>query len=249
LNRLDSAEEIQRKYYTETASRYDTMHKHEGADDLPVRNLFVSFLRFLDIRSLLDVGSATGRGLQHFATEFPGALICGLEPVTALVREGAVTGNNHSVSLIQGSGDALPFADGSFDVVSEFSMLHHVPNPNAVIKEMSRVARKAVVLVDCNRFGQGSLPARVFKLFLYKIHLWNAFNFIRTRGKRYQISDGDGLFYSYSVYDSYDLLMTWADRVLALPTGATHARGWFHPLLTSSGVMLIAIREPREAKK
>jgi SAM-dependent methyltransferase len=163
--------------------------------------------------------------------------------------EGVAAGNNHNVSLLQGSGDALPFADNSFDAVSEFSTLHHVADPNAVVKEMLRVARKTVVLVDSNRFGQGSLPARLFKLFLYKINLWNAFNFIRTRGKRYQISDGDGLFYSYSVYDSYDLLMTWADRVLALPTGTTHGRGWFHPLLTSSGVMLIAIREPREAKK
>jgi ubiquinone/menaquinone biosynthesis C-methylase UbiE len=249
LSRPDSTVKIQRKYYTETASRYDSMHKHEGADDTVSRSLLVSILCSLDIRSILDVGSATGRGLQDFAVALPGALVCGLEPVTALLQEGVAAGNNHNVSLLQGSGDALPFADNSFDAVSEFSTLHHVADPNAVVKEMLRVTRKTVVLVDSNRFGQGSLPARVFKLFLYKINLWNVFNFVRTRGKRYQISDGDGLFYSYSVYDSYDLLMTWADRVLALPTGATHARGWFHPLLTSSGVMLIAIREPREAKK
>jgi len=152
-------------------------------------------------------------------------------------------------SIPLGSGEALPFADGSFDVVSEFSMLHHVAKPGAIIKEMLRVARRAVVIADCNNFGQGSFPARLFKLFLYKMHLWNTFNFLRTRGKHYQVSEGDGLFYSYSVYDSYDLLMSWADRILALPTSPTHERGWLHPLLTSSGVMLVAIREPREVKK
>jgi hypothetical protein len=84
---------------------------------------------------------------------------------------------------------------------------------------------------------------------LYSTGWWEAFNFARTRGKRCQISEGDGLFYSYSVYDSYELVAAWADRVLVLPTGPTHSSSWFHPLLTAEGVMLIGIREPRENSK
>ena len=61
---------------------------------------------------------------------------------------------------------------GVSDAVSEFSSLHHVSNPSAVVPEMLRVARK-VVVVDCNRFAQGSLPARFLKLFLYKSRLWD----------------------------------------------------------------------------
>jgi hypothetical protein len=126
-------------------------------------------------------------------------------------------------------------------VVSEFSMLHHGPNPAAVIHEMLRVARKAVIIADCNHFGQGSSFARLLKLFLHKLHLRNVFDFVRTRG--YQISEGDGLFYSYSVYDSYNLLMSWADRIVTLPTSETRSRSWFHALLTSSGVAFVAIRD------
>ena len=244
-----AAIQMQRRYYTGTAAKYECMHAQESADDPMIRKLILSVLRMIDVNSLLDVGSATGRGLQDLAVALPATLICGVEPVAALVQEGVAAGNNHAVSLLRGSGEALPFADGSFDVVSEFSMLHHVANPGAIIKEMLRVARRAVVIADCNRFGQGSFPARLFKLFLYKMHLWNTFNFLRTRGKHYQVSEGDGLFYSYSVYDSYDLLMSWADRILALPTSPTHERGWLYPLLTSSRVMLVAIREPREVKK
>ena len=246
LTRIDPAVEIQREYYTESAARYDAMHKHEGVDDPGSRKLVISILQSLEIRSLLDVGSATGRGLKDFAEAFPGTLICGAEPVAALVQQGVAAGNIEKVSLLQGSGEALPFGDASFDVVSEFSTLHHVPHPSAVVKEMARVARRAVVIVDCNRFAQGSWPARLFKLFLYKIRLWDAFNFVRTGGKRYQISEGDGLFYSYSVYDSYDILARWADRIFVLANGPTRARTWFHPLLTAEGVILIAIREPRE---
>jgi hypothetical protein len=64
-------------------------------------------------------------------------------------------------------------------------------------------------------------------------------------GKRYQISEGDGLFYSYSVYDSYDQLARWADRIFLLPTDPLLSQSWFHPLLTSPGIVLIAIRDPR----
>jgi hypothetical protein len=108
---------------------------------------------------------------------------------------------------------------------------------------MLRVARSAVVIADSNRFGQGSLPARLFKLFLYKMGLWKAFDFVRTRGKLYQISEGDGLFYSYSVYDNYDLLAEWADQILVFPANTCASPSWFHPLLTAPGVIVIAIRD------
>jgi hypothetical protein len=72
---------------------------------------------------------------------------------------------------------------------------------------------------------------------------------LRTGGKRYQISEGDGLFYSYSVYDSYEQVAQWADRILILPSGAASSKGWFHPLLTTEGAILIGLREPPDAEK
>ncbi len=54
---LDPAVKIQREYYTETSSRYDTMHKHEGCDDPECRQFIISILHSLQIRSLLDVCS------------------------------------------------------------------------------------------------------------------------------------------------------------------------------------------------
>jgi hypothetical protein len=54
---------------------------------------------------------------------------------------------------------------------------------------MLRVAKRAVFLSDSNRFGQGSLPARLLKLALYKIGLWGAFNYLSTFGKGYQVTE------------------------------------------------------------
>ena len=235
--------EIQRRYYTDTAARYDTMHAGEGAADAFCQGFVHTLLRHLGVRSVLDVGTATGRGLRELQDALPGAFICGIEPVAALLDQGRATGAMKTVSVVQGSGESLPFPDRSFDGVCEFATLHHVPRPDAVVREMLRVARRVVVINDSNRFGQGAWPARLFKLLLYKFGLWRAFDFLRTRGKGYQISEGDGLFYSYSVYDSYHLVTRWADRVLVLPGEAGHSGGWFHPLLTAKGVLLVAIRE------
>ncbi len=219
------------------------MHANESAGDAYTNEFILAMLRFMNIRSFLDVGSATGRGLPEFASGMPGALICGIEPVAGLLRQAIDAGVQGSAALVNGKGELLPFMDESFDAVSEISMLHHVPNPNAVVREMMRVARKMIVISDCNRFGQGSLPARWLKLILYNLRLWKAFDYVRTGGKRYQISEGDGLFYSYSVFDSFDLLAEWAEHVMFLPIGERKSTSWLHPLLTSEAIMLIAFRK------
>ena len=241
--------EIQRRYYSETASRYETMHAQEGATDAFSQDFIHSVLRLFQVQSVLDVGAATGCGLRGFRNALPGVFVCGVEPVAALLQQGRASGNFSSVSVLQASGEALPFPDRSFDAVCESATLHHVPDPAAVVSEMLRVARTVVVIADSNRFGQGPWPARLLKLLLYKLGLWRAFDLLRTGGRRYQISEGDGLFYSYSVYDSYELAARWADRVLLVSGDSGHSRSWLHPLLTAKGVILVAIREPRKGEK
>ena len=109
---------------------------------------------------------------------------------------------------------------------------------------MLRVARRAVFICDSNRFGQGSRIARLTKLALYKTRLWNLYTYLRTRGKGYMITEGDGLAYSYSVYDSFELVARWADRIILVPSEPKgKASSWFHPLLNSAGVLMCAIKD------
>lgn len=239
----DSAARIQRKYYEDTASRYDSMHAHEGVMDASIATFVYGLMRMLDVGSILDVGTATGRGMLELKTALPQAFVCGVEPVAALIRQGRENGGTHTGPILCASGEALPFRDASFDAVCEFAILHHVPNPNDVVEEMLRVARKAVFLCDSNRFGQGSVSARLVKIALYKFGLWGAYNYLRTGGKGYRITVGDGLSYSYSVYDSLSLIGEWADRVFLIPTTTGKTTTWFQPLLSSSGVLVCAIKE------
>jgi ubiquinone/menaquinone biosynthesis C-methylase UbiE len=237
------AVQIQRRYYENTAARYDSMHAHEGVADTSISSFVHGMMRILDVRSVLDVGTATGRGVRELKTAFPDAFVCGIEPVAGLIKEAAEIGSTLSGPVIRATGEALPFPDASFDAVCEFAILHHAADPNAVVKEMLRVARKAVFLCDSNRFGQGAMPLRFLKLALYKCGLWGAYNYLRTGGKGYLITEGDGLAYSYSVYDSLDLVGRWADRVILIPANTGKSTTWFQPLLSSSGVLVCAIKD------
>jgi hypothetical protein len=126
-------------------------------------------------------------------------------------------------------------------VVCQFGVLHHVKEPNVVVSEMVRVARRAVFLSDSNRFGQGRMHARILKLVLARSGLWPVANFLKTRGTGYTISDGDGLSYSYSVFDSLQVLRSWCDRLVLVPTSQADHSSWFSPLLTSSHVLMCAV--------
>jgi len=240
---IPEAVRIQRKYYTDTASQYDVMHAHEGDDDPFILKLVTALLRTVEPATLLDVGSGTGRGVREFSAAMPGLSVRGVEPVSALVQRAIQHDGMPPGSFVQASGEALPFRDASFDVVCSFALLHHVPHPPAVVREMLRVARKGVVIVDNNRFGQGRPAMRLLKLFLYKLRLWNAVNFLKTRGKGYLITEGDGLAYSYSVYDTFGIISTWADRVILIPVDTAKPKSWLHPLLTSGGVVVCAFKE------
>ncbi len=237
------ATEIQRQYYSENAARYEEMHAHEGSTDAFSMKFFHAILRMLDAQSVLDVGTATGRNLRDLKEGLPHLSVCGVEPVAALVEQAIQKGNDAFGSILQASGEKLPFSDASFDVVCEFAVLHHAHDPSAVVKEMLRVAKKAVFISDSNRFGQGSRAARLIKLGLYKSRLWGIFNYLKTFGKGYLISEGDGLAYSYSVYDSFEEIAQWADRMILIPSGNEKVSSWLHPLLTTSGVIVCALRE------
>lgn len=83
--------------------------------------------------SVLDAGCGEGEMLRR------GALPPGVRPVL-------LDRNPDSAAQLLGSVTALPFASRSFDVVTCLEVLEHLEDPASAVRELARVARRAIVV-------------------------------------------------------------------------------------------------------
>ena len=88
---------------------------------------------------VLDVATGTGLVLRP-ASELSGgtSLAIGLDPSDGMLRE---CRKRSAALLVQGRGEALPFRDGYFDMVSMGYGLRHVADLHALFREYRRVIR------------------------------------------------------------------------------------------------------------
>jgi ubiquinone/menaquinone biosynthesis C-methylase UbiE len=239
---INSEEAIEGSYYAATADRYDKMHLAENDEHYIALGYISAFLDQMDVRTVLDLGCGTGRALAYLTRANPEIKTFGIEPVRELLNI-AVKKRTRTTHLVNGNGVRLPFRSGSIDAVLGCGILHHVREPQRLVEEMTRVARKAVFLSDSNIFGQGKLGIRLLKLSLYKAGLRRFVKFAQTGGKGYTISQGDGLSYSYSVYFQYNFLREWASRMIAIPLreSVRTPLSW-SPIYSADTVLLCGIR-------
>jgi 2-polyprenyl-3-methyl-5-hydroxy-6-metoxy-1,4-benzoquinol methylase len=97
--------------------------------------------------SVLDVGCGDGSIAQAIMAQKPQLTF---EGVDVLLRP-------HTAIPVQiYDGDHIPFADKSFDWVTIVDVLHHTDEPDRVLGECARVARRGVVIKDHLREGFGA---------------------------------------------------------------------------------------------
>ena len=215
-----SASELQRQYYAKTAHGYDLAHLHnqEEQEHAIALAALSGFVNYYKVDSILDIGAGTGRVVRHFNTcgkRFK--TLFGIEPVAELRAAGHAAGIPPE-QLIEGDALDLKFNDGEFDLVCAFGILHHIQSPERAIREMFRVARKGVFLSDMNNFGCGSFPVRFLKQAMHALKMWPLVQQIATKGKGYKYSEGDGIHYSYSLYDSIPLIRKYCREPIVVTT-------------------------------
>lgn len=110
-----------------------------GTQILIVSELLVETLDVHSIERVLDV--ATGSGNAALAAARRGCTVVGLDYVPALLerarRRAAAEGLD--AEFVEGDAEALPFDDGSFDVVSSVFGAMFAPNQEQTAKELARV--------------------------------------------------------------------------------------------------------------
>lgn len=231
--------QFQRNYYSTTAVKYDDMHvdANEKDEHFFALTFMIAALDYFEIQSILDIGSGTGRAIQYIKKKKPEVRVVGIEPVTELRQIGHEKGLSET-ELVDGDATELQFTDGEFDLVCEFGVLHHIKYHELAVSEMLRVARKAILISDSNNFGQGSFIARSIKQLINAFGLWNVADFIKTKGKGYTISEGDGLAYSYSVFNNYKQIQAQCKNIHLLNTNDGH----INPYRTASHIALLGVK-------
>ena len=130
---------------------YDTVADHWWSDDIRwvrmLKNLVPGRLAWFDRhinwhgRDVLDLGCAGGFMAEALATR--GAHVTGIDPAAEAIDAARAHARAQGLRIGYdvGVGEALPYADASFDAVVCVDVLEHVADLNRVLAEVARTLR------------------------------------------------------------------------------------------------------------
>ena len=150
-----------------------------GTADVMRRQIIPPITRFVrdgeQATRLLDVGCGTGRTLHQIARTHPSMRLWGVDLSPAYVKVARrLLADLPEVALAVENAEALPFADGAFDVVTSVYVFHELPR-NArrnVVREMHRVLRPGglVVIEDSAQVSESAEIASALREFPREFH-------------------------------------------------------------------------------
>ncbi len=93
---------------------------------------------------VLDVASGTAGVALQLASR-TGARVVGVDLTEQMLRQGQANvtraGQGHSIGLVAGQAEQLPFPDASFDALTFTYLLRYVDDPQATLTELARVVK------------------------------------------------------------------------------------------------------------
>jgi SAM-dependent methyltransferase len=107
--------------------------------------------------AILEIGVGTGLTLPHYG---PGAQVAGIEPEGRLLTGARPRARARGYALHRARGEALPFADRSFDVVVSTLVFCSIPAAalGGTLAEIGRVLRPGGRLIQLEHTRSGHRP-------------------------------------------------------------------------------------------
>jgi ubiquinone/menaquinone biosynthesis C-methylase UbiE len=104
---------------------------------------------------VLEVGPGFGPATEVLAGRVPRVTALEIDPKLAAPLRERLAGR---AEIVDGSGTDMPFADAAFSAATCFTMLHHVPSPeaqDALFAEVGRVLRPGAPFAGTDSTGRG----------------------------------------------------------------------------------------------
>jgi ubiquinone/menaquinone biosynthesis C-methylase UbiE len=140
-----------RERFTRTAEPFAETVKARGQQVKDFAAMAMAGYSAASAAKVLDVCCGPGTFGRAFAPLV--ARVIGVDFTPAMLAKARSISSEARLTNIEfacGDGNALPFADGTFDLALSTYAFHHLPEPASVLREMARVVRKGgrVAIVD-----------------------------------------------------------------------------------------------------
>jgi ubiquinone/menaquinone biosynthesis C-methylase UbiE len=220
---------------------YDDLHSG-GNNPEHIRALQRSWpmLSGRQVESVTDVGCGTGRSMLWLGRQFPNLQLTGVDPSEKLLEIARKRLPEAKFAL--GSAERLPLPNDCADLVLATGIMHHVDCPAKAIREMFRVARKAVLISDHNNFAFGGALARRARLWLYASGLLDVATFVKQGFRRQGYTKEDGWWYPYSLFNDFALIAQLSCEQYIIPTTPIDSMSVENLLLTQSHIAILAVK-------
>lgn len=150
---------LERVLEQEVMDTLEDAEEYAAIDNSEVNEVFVAQALELAPKSgyVLDIGTGPAEIAIMLAQRAPGLRVLGIDLGQHMLGTAAenvkAAGLDHRVQILRADAKATGLAPGSFDMVISNSLVHHIPEPIQLFKEIKRVAAPgaALFLKDLHR--------------------------------------------------------------------------------------------------
>ena len=138
-------------YFDRWAKTYDTGRISQWFQY--TQSLAINALAPTEDSNVLDLGCGTGAAVLQLGQFLVEGRACGVDISEEMVRQASAKIPEELIARVefrQGSSDAIPYADETFDGIICTNSFHHYPDPVQALQEMQRVLKDngQIVVLD-----------------------------------------------------------------------------------------------------
>jgi demethylmenaquinone methyltransferase/2-methoxy-6-polyprenyl-1,4-benzoquinol methylase len=160
------------------AARYDLLNRVISlGTDQAWRHKTVAAIAPSEAKRVLDLATGTADLALQIARVYPTSQLVGLDPSRKMLEIGRQkvekAGLSERIELVEGTAEALPFEDDSFDAVTIAFGIRNVPDRERALFEMARVTRPGgrIAILELSE-PRGSLVAPFARFHVHTVVPW-----------------------------------------------------------------------------